>query len=192
MRSWAAVHASTTAFALLTLTGLASLVLASVRITHLGPLHFLSPPSALLLLPAVAGTAVGLACTNQVGLSLPDPARAKGARAAWLVAWCLGALAVANAGQLLGADVSGQAVARNVLLHASLAVLLVVLRFPALAWLPSMLLTMVVILFGGDANGAYYWAVLLRSDITAGQVVTVSVLWSVIGLVHILRAQTSG
>lgn len=164
VRSWAAVHATGPGLALLALTAVGSVLLASTHLTSLGPLRFVSPLSALLILPGLAGTAVGLACTNQVGLPLPDPLRAKAARVAWLPVWVLAAGGAANLGQLVGATADGAAVSRNVAVHCSLAVLAVLVGRPALAWLPSMLLTLVAILFGGDGDGPYRWAILLHTE----------------------------
>jgi len=171
LSAWQAVHRTRTGLHMLLVCASASLALGDFRLAELGPLRFFVPVSALLLTPVLAGLAVALACDNTARFALPDPWSAKTARAVWLWFWAALAIAAANLGQPRAPDASVGAVVRNVLLHASLALILVIMDKPDLAWIPPVFTTLVTMLFGSPESEDTYpwWALLLRPETTPRQ-----------------------
>lgn len=197
MRSWAAVHATVPALSILGLVAPASVVFSQVWVSDVGVARLAVPVSLLMLLPTAAGVAVAVAAHNTARLPLPDPPRAAASRAAWALTWTAAAVLTVNLGQLAGAQVGWEPVARNVLLHAALGLLTVRLGYPHLAWLPSLLYSLACMVFGHPQHGAryYWWAVVMETGTTSGQLITVGALFAVVlssNVVHAPRTMHGG
>ncbi len=155
------------------ITALASLICAEVSVRRLGMVVFADPVAALLLIPAIAGVAAAVACAYPTSAPLPDPPRAALARLLWILTWTTAAVAAASVGVLAGADVDAAPIARNVLVCAGLATVMVVVGRPLLTWLPPMVVLLVSAMFGmpdqsdpESDGGAYWWAVLIADEVT--------------------------
>ncbi|KUN80200.1 hypothetical protein [Streptomyces griseoruber] len=185
VRAWCAVHATRQAALLLGATALLSLLGARSALSGLGVFFFETPVPLLLLVPTLSGVAVGIGCHRMARVPLPEPPRVLAAR----FFWCLGLTAVGavsvTVAQLAGSPVEAGASLRNVLLHAGLAVLTTLFLGPAVAWLPSMALTLVAMLYGHSQSGpeVYWWAGLLEDQVTEGQ-------WWVVGALFVGSATT--
>ncbi|MBB1261080.1 hypothetical protein [Streptomyces alkaliterrae] len=167
---------------------LLSLLGAQLSVAGVANFLFESPVSLMLLLPALAGTAAATASDNTARLPLPDPARARGARACWVLAWTSLAVIAVNLGQATGAAVSWEAVARNVVIHTALGVLMVRFGHPHFVWAPPMGLTLICMLFGYPPSepGYYWWAVIMREQVTAAHWSTATALFGFALLAYVL------
>ncbi|WP_351230929.1 hypothetical protein [Streptomyces sp. NPDC002133] len=145
-----------------------SVLCARAMIDSMGFLLFDTPVSLLLLLPVLAGIAVGIGSDNTARLPLPEHRRLIPARLAWLAFLAVLAGSAVSLGQLAGPDITWQPGARNLMLHASLAVATVRLLGPAMAWLPPVTLTLVAMLFGYPPSepGYYWWAMIMEETVT--------------------------
>ncbi|MFD9116709.1 hypothetical protein [Streptomyces bottropensis] len=166
-RAWAGVHATRPAAVLLATSGVLSLVGARAMIDNLGFLLFETPVSLLLLVPVIAGIAVGIGSDNMSRVPLPEPPRLATARAGWLLALTLTGAFVVSVGQLVGPAITWQAGVRNLLLFAALSVLTVSLTDSAMAWLPPVALTLASMLFGYPPSepGYYWWAFVVEGTV---------------------------
>jgi hypothetical protein len=191
-RAWSAVHAVVSGASLLATSAALSAVLGRYLLYGIGPISFVAPVSVLLLIPVLAGTAVAIACHNEAGMPLPDPARAKLARAGWALVWTVLATAASNtgqfegagqfggAGQFEGAAPSWQVVARNVLLLTALSLAVVVVRVPNAAWLPPVVFVLLTMLFGSSETGSrsIWWSVLLRERTSPAELGIAAFAWA--------------
>ncbi len=175
LRSWAAVHATGTARWLLLVVAAGSLVLAQVSVENLGLVRLISPLSALLLLPVVAGSAAAIGCHNTAQVPLPDPPRAKLLRAVWAGIWTVAAGLAALTGTLAGSPQEWPAIVRNLLLYNALGLVVLRLGYPQLTWLPALVYTMAAMLFGYPSHGPdyYWWATVMTKQATAADVLCV-------------------
>lgn len=168
IKAWAGVHHTRLASMVLVVTAVVSLLAARTALTRIGGivLHF---PVAVLLLPAIAGVGAAIACSTAAAMSLPDPPRALVARATWAALWVLAAIAATSVGLIVGPAVTWEPVARNVLVHCSLALLLVTARQEHLLWLPPLLLTYSSMMFGipddPERIEPYWWALILAEQV---------------------------
>lgn len=188
-RAWVGVHATRPAAALLAVSGLLSLIGARATIDSLGFLLFETPVSLLLLVPVIAGIAVGIGSANTAGVPLPEPPRLAAARVGWLLALsATGALAV-SVGQLVGPGIAWQAGVRNLLLYAALAVLTVSLAGPTMAWLPPVALPLASMLFGYPPSEPryYWWAIVMEETVTPGHWTTAGGVFIGAALVYVIR-----
>lgn len=186
VRSWLSVHQVGPALFLLALVGAGSLLLATSTVEDFGVVRLAVPVSALLLLPALAGVAAAMGTVRQASLPLPDPARAIAARLVSALVLIGLAVLVSLAGLLVADDRTAGPVIRNVVLHAGLA--LVMARLDTrLLWLPSLVLTLVAMMFGYSESGGRIakWAFVLDDSVSAWQVVVAAGM-VVVGLVGLL------
>ncbi|MBI1757917.1 MAG: hypothetical protein HYR62_01590 [Actinobacteria bacterium] len=182
-----AVHPTRTASIAIVLISLSSVLLAQVQVHELGVVRLLTPVPALLLLPAVAGTVVAIACENTAKLPLPDPPRAAFARAAWITSWTVLACVAVDAGRLAGAEVEWQASSRNVALHASLAIALLRLGLAHLAWVPTLGYMLVSMVFGfpNARPGYYWWALIMERHATLGHLIAAGLAWTLSAVAYV-------
>ncbi|MGX2995626.1 hypothetical protein JNUCC64_15245 [Streptomyces sp. JNUCC 64] len=171
LRAWAGVHAARPALVLLAVTAALSPLCAQAMLDSVGFLLFDTPVSLLLLLPVLAGIAVGIGSHGTARVPLPEPARLVPARVGWLLALTGLACAAVTTAQLAGPELAWQPAVRNVLLHSALAVLATGLLGPTLAWLPPVSLTLICMLFGYPPSepGYYGWAMIMKETVTTGQ-----------------------
>ncbi|WP_433531084.1 hypothetical protein ACQPYA_02890 [Micromonospora sp. CA-263727] len=136
--------------------------------------RLISPLSALLLLPVIAGTAAAIACDNTAKLPLPDPPRVKLLRVLWAFGWTAVACLSSTAGVLAGSSTGYVPIVRNLLIFNGLGLIVLWLGFPHLTWLPSLTYTMACILFGYPNHGIdyYWWAVVMTDHATVGAVLS--------------------
>jgi hypothetical protein len=191
VRAWAAVHNTGTGLLTLSVVALASLLFADTTMAGIGPFRFLTPVSTLLLLPAVAGVGAAVACVSGHRLPLPDPARAHAARAAWALAWTVLAILAANVGLVSSSGTSFSAITRNVVIYLALSLVPVSFGQASLAWAPVFAYTMAAMLFGHAANADrfsyYWWAVVMRGESTAAQMITAASLLALGPTVYVLN-----
>lgn len=81
---------------------------ADQSLQRFGFVTFFAPISVLLFVPTLAGIAAAIALHNEARLPLPNPPRARVARAAWLLTWTTLACGAANLGQLSVARLPAQ------------------------------------------------------------------------------------
>ena len=177
LAAWGAVHATRRGAETLGFAGAFSVLMANVSIEQLGPVGVATPISMLLLLPVVAGVAVGVALSNESdGLGLPDPARAAVARAAWFIAWTGVAASVTALAGFINDGVEPGAIVRNVVLYAALAAAAPLLRVPHLAWLLPIAYALVCVMFGYPPGqpGYYWWAVVMEPEASPAHLVAVT------------------
>ncbi|MHC0432770.1 hypothetical protein ACX6XY_21695 [Streptomyces sp. O3] len=162
------------------MAALAAVAGAHLSVVGFASFLFESPVSLLLLLPAIAGTGAAAATDNAARIPLPDPLRAQAARAAWALSWTLLAVLAVNLGQITGAPVSWQSVARNVLIHAALGILVVLYGNPYFVWVPPIALTLASMMFGYPPSepGYYWWAVIMREETTPTQWASATALFT--------------
>ncbi|NJC82890.1 hypothetical protein [Planosporangium mesophilum] len=173
LRAWAGVHSTATAGRTLAVIAVGSLVLSQVSFSDFGMVRLISPMSALLLLPVIAGAAAAIACDNTARLPLPDPPGAKLARAVWAAAWTTAAGLATTAGILVGSPAGWGAIVRNLLIYNGLGLIVLALGYPHLTWLPALTYTMACMLFGYPNNGLgyYWWATVMTDQATTADVV---------------------
>ena len=187
-RAWAAVHATRPALTVMVTVALASLIFGRSVVENLGFIRLLAPVSVLLLLPAVAGVGAAIACDNTARLPLPDPVRARVCRAAWVLGWTLLAVLVVNIGGFDAEVASIAASSRNVLLYTGIGLFVVWLGYPGIAWLPPLGYTIACMLFGSSLRKIdyYWWAAVLKEQVTIAQAVTVGVIYAAAVLAFVL------
>jgi hypothetical protein len=186
VRSWLSVHQIGPALFLLAVAGAGSLLLATSTVEDVGVVRLAVPVSALLLLPALAGVAAAIGTVRQASLPLPDPPRAIAARLISALVLITVAVLVSLSGLLVADDRTAGPIIRNVLLHAGLA--LVMARIDTrLQWLPSLVLTLMAMMFGYSEPGGRIarWAFVLDGTLSTWQV-AVAVALVVIGVVAVL------
>jgi len=81
---------------------------ADQSLQRFGFVTFFAPISVLLFVPTLAGIAAAIALHNEARLPLPNPPRARVARAAWLLTWTTLACGAVNLGQLSVARLPAQ------------------------------------------------------------------------------------
>lgn len=89
--------------------------------------------------------------------TLPDPLRAKVARALWAAALTAGATMVGLLGLVGASGPTPTAVVRNVLLMTALSLATLISGFPALTWFAPLICTTAAMQFGGTSDGGHYW-----------------------------------
>ncbi|GAB1640186.1 hypothetical protein [Krasilnikovia sp. MM14-A1259] len=187
VRAWAGVHSTNAAGGTLVVVAVGSVLLSQVSFSDFGMVRLISPVSALLFLPVIAGTAAAIACDNTARLPLPDPPRAAAARGAWAAVWTLAAALATSSGILTGSTIGWAAVVRNVLLYNALGLIVARLGYPHLTWLPSLTYTMACILFGYPNHGIgyYWWAVVMADQVTAASVTGIGLLYAAAFLAYV-------
>lgn len=188
-QAWAGVHATRPAAVLMAISGLLSLVGAQATIDKLGFLLFETPVSMLLLVPVIAGIAVGIGSDNMSRVPLPEPPRLAAARAGWLLALALTGTLAVSLGQLVGPAITWQAGVRNLTLFAALSVLTASLIGSAMAWLPPVALTLASMLFGYPPSepGYYWWALVVEGTVAPWHWAAVGGLFLSAVLVYVIR-----
>lgn len=185
--AWIAIHNSRSAFVEMALTGIASVLASGLTIDRFGPFLFPSPLVGLLIVPVVAGTAVGTAAYAEVDVRLPDPLRARFARLLWVLVWMILVAAAATPG-LLVSDANTQLgfpVIRNVLLFVSLTLPLVTEGWPHLLWIPSVLLTLSAAVFGrSEVDDSWLWWAFMFDPKTSGTEVAAVAVLALLALAH--------
>ncbi|MEU7277300.1 hypothetical protein AB0A69_00675 [Streptomyces sp. NPDC045431] len=194
VRAWAGVHPTRPAAVLLLISGLLSLLGAQALIESLGFLLFETPVSLLLLVPVIAGIAVGVGTSSAIGVPLPEPRRLLPARLGWLLALTTAGCLAVSAGQLVAPAITWQAGVRNLLLHAALAVVTVGLAGPAMAWVPPVALTLASMVFGYPPSEPryYWWAAIMEETVTPGQWAVATGLFLGAAVVYTCRPLTVG
>lgn len=188
-RAWAAVHATRPALSVMAIVAPASLFFAQSEVEDFGLVRLFTPVSILLLLPALAGVGAAMACENTGRLALPDPVRAIFARAAWAICWTFIAQVAVGVAVLVYPETNWSAIARNVLLHVAIGLLVVRSGYPHLLWLPSLAYSITCIMFGyaRAQHDYYWWAIVMKSSVTVSQMLAVCLLFTVSMLAYILR-----
>lgn len=184
-RAWAGVHLSRFGATIVVTSAVASALFAHIWVHRFGAVILAAPVAVLLLIPAMAGTGVAVACANPTNAPLPDPPRAALARAAWISGWTIAATAAATAGLLAGPGVVAAPIIRNVVACSGLAVVMVALGRSTLAWLPPLSATILSAMFGApddpDRAEPYWWAMMIAEDVTVA-------MWAVSGGLFVLAA----
>jgi hypothetical protein len=98
------------------------------------------------------------------------------ARALWALLWTATTVIAANVGQLCGSQANWQAIARNVILHATMALIVLALRRPDLSWLPSLLYALACMTFGYSPGqiGYHWWAAIMDHGVGPTQMAVVA------------------
>lgn len=174
---------------MLAIVAVASIVFAQFEIEDFGLIRLITPMALPLLLPALAGVGAVTACENTARLALPDPARAAVARFIWAVSWTLLAFAAAGAAGLVNPETNLMAIARNLLVYVAIGLLTLRSGFPHLVWLPVLAYTITCMMFGYDrAQHDYYpWAVIMKNDVSSGQLLAILPMAAAALLVYALR-----
>ena len=106
----------------------------------------------------------------------------------WLILLLAAATLAPNAGQLGGSDIRADAVGRNVIAYAALAILVGRINVQ-IAWVPLLTYTISCMLFGVSSSGShiYWWAFVLQRETSAQQTAMVAVLAAVAFVSYVLR-----
>jgi|GEM_PF-1290681 len=190
LRAWLGVHRTRTAGLVLAASLLMSLLVRASVVDRIGGQQLVNPVALALLIPTVAATGVAIGCVGPA-LPLPNPVRARVARAAWSATLTATAFVVCTAGPATvgGSQVPTAAVARNVALATAMALVAVLLGRAMFAWLPSTVYSLVAMQFGLRTDGSVAaWAAVVDVRVTGTQV-TVALLALVLTLLGYSVAQ---
>jgi hypothetical protein len=188
VRAWIGVHRWRLAAGLLAAAAALVTVTRNGVVESVGGHTLYTPVPWILLVPMIASVAVGIGAAS-VTQYLPDPPRAKVARAAWLLFLALAATAVClpGVGDTRIGQVTVAAVIRNVLFCIVLAMPATLVRQPQYCWILPSLYLFAAAQFGLTTPGSQWWAMVLRPGTQASELLITGVAFAAIGVIYALR-----
>lgn len=193
IRPWVRVHGFRDALVIGGVTSVLAIGLGRVSIDALGMIALPARIPLALLAPVPLAVAVAAAATNDVDRSLASLAGRRRpvlvARLASLTGALVLAASVLAVVCLVDPRIHPAALARNLLVFGAIAVAMVVLGRPELAWLPTS-----AVLLGGMTVGHWgpdgdtsWWAMFLDDTATGPQLLGAAGLWAGVTGVYVLR-----
>lgn len=167
VRAYAAVHRSKSALALLAGLCLVGLLVANVVLPSVADTRGLL---VALALPCACGVAGAFALVNDAPVLTPRRPRVVLARLGWVAVTLTAAVVAGSVCAASSPDVTVAAVARNVLISWSLAVVAVLVGQDELAWVIPTLVLGASVLFSTpdpDLNSEQWWGLLLNKRLLA-------------------------